>query len=206
MTVQHVFKTTSAAHKKVYNEAEAAYIAHRHRIIDTVAALHPGAVAYGSMNRWNGRQTVTGIVGPEVKRNPEFKWSSTRKDTLDPVPEGWRWTKTYDCYRPAQGRAGRVAKDLLHELNSGPSSAVYVLCKHLGMPTEVWLGSHIYWPGAWVDDKGDIWIVYGARLDAKDPEYPNRETELPSPLPKGLKEQPLSAWHLARESVEEKSA
>lgn len=203
MTVNHTFKTANPEHLAVFEQAKVAYKDHWGRITAWAQGIHPNAMAYGSSRRPANAQGVSGLTGPKVKTNPERTYSPTRVDTLDPVPEGWRWMKTYDCYRPITSKAGTKAKEAIKDINAqGVPDATYVLMQALGLPTEVWMPGHVYWPGTWIDLEGSIWICYGVRLDAdnrSEGSAQRQEKYLPDVLPEGLTEQPLSSFHLARE-------
>jgi hypothetical protein len=203
VTVQHAFEVTAPGLVATF-EGYAEEVAAWFRAVDAACkALHPQAKPYGSESRLSGKSKIDGAIGPRQEDRSRWRYDHT----LDPVPEGWRWTQSRDCYRPRQGKVGQPARDWLDALPQHPGSPAFRIITDVGLPTEVWIGHRIYWPGAWVLDDA-LWIGYGIRLDAKDPydEGTVRPAYMPDPMPEGVVERRLSEFHAAREAEEERRA
>ncbi len=212
MAVQHAFRITDPAAMEVWRAAHDARDEWLTAVLAAAERLHPDAKPYGPESRHSGVCRIDGIVGPDVP------WEARRqaaKDTdtprvippnfrLDPVPDGWRWTESRECYRPRQGKPGAPARVWLAELPASKPNARVQVIKHLGMPTDVYIGSHVYWPGVMVLNDV-LWVVYGVRLDADPGEgMGSGRSYMPDPLPDGVVEVKLSEFHAAKEADEER--
>lgn len=200
MTVQQVFLVTGEDLLAFFKEHADKYADHIRRCVEGAEAFHPDAKPFGTQSGFTGRMHLSGIAGPSRHGKD---WQQHHR--LDPEPEAWRWTKTRDCYRPRQGKAGEPARAYLAEFKQSPQQPVFHLAAKIGLPDSVIVGNHIYWPGCWAEDNR-VWITYGTRLDAvaeADEGTMRPPPEVPDPLPDGVREARLSEFHAAREAAKD---
>ncbi len=208
MHVQHAFRVIDPPARQVFDQAVADRDAWLSEVLDLVATVHPDAKPFGSESKTTGVVTTFGIVGPDVpweQRRQEAREAGhpgriTPNYLLDPVPDGWRWVTSRDCYRPTT----KAAKEVLAAVPVSKPNPRVALVRHVGMPVDVWQGNHIYYPSVF-QLGGDLWIGYGCRLDVPDDDGRGR-TFMPDPMPAGVVEAKLSEFYAAQEAEEARRA
>lgn len=215
MTVQHAFRVTNPDIIQAFRDAEAAVRAHVDAVVADVKAVHPDATVWGTRG-FGGGFHPSGIVGQPIPyedrkiMDDEGRWTLKMRDDrrLDPVPDGWVWVESRDCYRPRRGRVGRPAQDVMDRLlaDPEPEDGTNAAVKAAGLPTLVMVGNRMFWPGAQLWD-GVLWIGYGVRLDSYDRDRDGDRREVrydPENLPDGVVEAKLSKFHAAQEAEQER--